>query len=87
VKEKASLKSGIGFMIMHSTMIWQILIRVPNMLVLFLEVLLNTPTLVEEEPADNLQNQVRLLYLLFCFSLSLFFNVLNVTPLDFYSVD
>jgi hypothetical protein len=69
VKEKASLKSGIGFMIMHSTMIWQILIRVPNMLVLFLEVLLNTPTLVEEEPEDNLQNQV------------------NVTPLDFYSVD
>jgi hypothetical protein len=69
VKEKASLKSGIGFMIMHATMIWQILIRVPNMLVLFLEVLLNIPTLVEEEPEDNLQNQV------------------NVTPLDFYSVD
>ena len=66
--ERNSSKSGIGSMIMHTTMIWEIRIRVHNMLVQFLEGLVNIPILVEEELVDHLQNQVRLLYLFVWYS-------------------
>lgn len=66
--EKVNSMSGTGSMIMLTTMIWEILIRVHNMLVQFLEGLRNTPTLVGEELVDHPQKQVRLSYLLFWYS-------------------